>query len=127
MDVGILARRVHVEAMMGMLDGRNRQAAGNQAGDNLRQQSGLPRPAPAGQSDDAHGPYIAPSRFSGRVGGSFPCHPIRAQRARIITFDAAPLRSSPDLRGNVKAAATTCERPTEGSEGRSSEPQSFVW
>ena len=60
-DVGILAGLVDVEAVMGVLDGGNGEAAPDQPRNDLCEQRGLSRPAPAGQSENAHGMIITPA------------------------------------------------------------------
>src|SRR5713101_197118 len=100
--VRILAGRIYVEAVVGVLDGGNRVAAGNQAGDDFRQQSGLPRSAPAGQSDDPHGkiysnlvtkvawPRIA-INLSGRQYDSQWCHAPRKRVTELPSRSLLPL------------------------------------
>jgi hypothetical protein len=53
--MGILARLVDVEGMVRVLEGRNPQTTSNQSGDDFDQERGLARPAPTGETDDAHG------------------------------------------------------------------------
>ena len=52
---GILARLVHVETMVGMLDHRDAQTAGGDLGDDPLDQGGLAGAGPAGEAEDFHG------------------------------------------------------------------------
>src|SRR5262249_29586556 len=54
MGVGILARLVDVEAMMGVLERRYFEPPCDDAGDDLSKERGLAGAAPAGEADDAH-------------------------------------------------------------------------
>ena len=59
MDVGILARLVEIEAVMGVLDRRDAQAATVQFGNEPDDQRRLARSAPAGEADRAHDPSLS--------------------------------------------------------------------
>jgi hypothetical protein len=58
----ILAGLVDVEGMVRVLDGRDREAAARELGDELDEERRLARPAPSRQPDDAH---IHISRITG--------------------------------------------------------------
>ena len=68
----ILAGLVEVEAVMGVLERGHADAARDQARNELLDQRGFARPAPAGETDNAHVPLIAPySKTPGREAGRF--------------------------------------------------------
>jgi hypothetical protein len=52
--MGILARLIDVEAVMGVLERRYRKTARDNAGDHFGKERGLAGAAPAGEADDAH-------------------------------------------------------------------------
>ena len=52
--VGVLARVVDVEGVVGVLEGRDPEAPRREQGDHPRQQRGLPGAAPPGESNDLH-------------------------------------------------------------------------
>ena len=54
MPMRVLAGAVDVEAVMGVFDRRDGQAAGAQFGEQAHQERRLPRTAPPGQSEDLH-------------------------------------------------------------------------
>src|SRR5437762_1664911 len=54
MAIGILARLVDVESVMGMLHGGDAQAAAHKLGEQTRNQRRLAAAAPARETDDAH-------------------------------------------------------------------------
>ena len=55
MEIGILARLIHVERMMGVLERRDNDAAFAQIGDQLDDQGRLARAAPPGKADYLQG------------------------------------------------------------------------
>src|SRR5262245_64969490 len=59
MGVGVLARLVDVEGMMGVLEGRYLEPAGDDTGNYFGEERGLARAAPAGEADDAHARIIS--------------------------------------------------------------------
>src|SRR5262245_20090125 len=61
--MGILARLVDVEAVVGVLERRDRESPRDDAGDDFGEERGLARAAPAGEADDAHAAlYSSPKR-----------------------------------------------------------------
>ena len=54
MGVGILARLVDVEAVVGVLERRYLKAARDDAGNDFGEERGLAGAAPAREADDAH-------------------------------------------------------------------------
>jgi hypothetical protein len=54
MGVGILARLVDIEGVVGVLDGGDGEPPPGEDGDDAREQGRLARPAPAGQSHHLH-------------------------------------------------------------------------
>src|SRR5262245_19462818 len=59
MGMGVLAGLVDVEGVMGVLEGRYLEPAGDDTGDYLGEERGLARAAPAGEADDAHAGIIS--------------------------------------------------------------------
>src|SRR5262245_26261782 len=101
--MGVLARLVDVEGVMGMLEGRYLEPAGDDTWDYLGEERGLARAAPAGEADDAHAGIISgvadvkasPPPERGDYG------PIAACRMRAPGYSAACIRPS-------GGAAVTC-------------------
>src|SRR5262249_31006399 len=83
--IGILARLVHVERMVRVLEGRDLEAAGGDRRDELGDERRFAGAAPAGQSDDAHGRVIARASPSPEGGGS----PSEASRSAAAAHPKA--------------------------------------
>src|SRR6516165_3508400 len=91
MQPGILAWLVGVELMMGMLDGRQFQAAFDQHRDHLGDQRGLAGAAPACEADDAHAVII------GSLGRPVPCQARGCDRG-----SPRPTKVTPRWSGSVR-------------------------
>src|SRR6186713_1360381 len=100
MLIGILARLVDVECVMRMLERRDLQAAAHQQRNELRQQRGLARPAPAHHS-----------KHFRRVHVSDVARPSRSTQARRQEFPISPavtLIANPRIDALKKNDSTLC-------------------
>src|SRR5262249_44335055 len=66
MGVGVLARLVDVKGVVRVLEGRDLEPAGDDAGDYFGEERRFSRAAPAGEADDAH-PVIIAARTSAKA------------------------------------------------------------
>src|SRR5215218_3307382 len=94
----VFSRLVDLEGVMRMLEGRDGQAAPVQLGDEPNEQRRLARPAPTGQTDDAH---------------ELPkCETARAQPGRLSITDEPAMRTFAYSAGAGRAPpGPTCGRP----------------